>query len=116
MTTKKMIELINALLYSDGFSLEHDLQGGHLLDEEGERVVKLSDDFVAVLAELSADRALVGNVPAMLRQVYLTHVSSKERGFKAGERFGRAAVVANAHELLGINRIVEAIRLAGEQQ
>lgn len=89
------------------FSFAHVDHACHLLDEDGNSVVKLDYDFVDVLAELVEKSPLDGNVAAILRQVYLTHVTSNERGHKAGVRFGRAESVRQVHEILGINRIVE---------
>lgn len=110
MDTKQLTQFVNALLFSDGFRFEQTNSSGHLVDEEGNQVVKLEIDFVSVIAELASNRALAGNIPTILRTVYLTHVNTNERSFKAGTRFGRAQQVRELHELMGINRIVEALQ------
>lgn len=101
---KQRVEQLNSALSGEGFSYDENPLGAYFLDEEGVRVCRLSSFFVeSVIAVPPA------NAAEIMKHVFLAHIASNERSFKAGKRAGRAEIVSTVHELLGIDKLQESL-------
>lgn len=103
-TASERVELICAALVGESFTYSEDKVGAYLLDDEGETVTRLSEFFVETIASLRPE-----GVAEVLRYIYLANVGKSERSYATGMRQGRAAVLNTVHELLGVDKIVEAL-------
>jgi pantothenate kinase type III len=101
---EQRVQRFNDALTSEGFSFDEDNLGAYLLDDEGERVCRLTSCFVESVAAVPKEA-----LAEILKTVFLAHIGCNERSFKAGKRAGRSETVRTVHELLGIDRIVEAL-------
>jgi hypothetical protein len=107
---EQRVQRFNDALSGEGFTFDEDNLGAYLLNDEGERECRLTSFFVESVAAVPKDA-----LAEILKTVFLAHTSSNERSFKAGKRAGRGETVRTVHELLGIDRVVEALERINER-
>lgn len=76
-----------------------------LVDEEGEQVVTLSDEFCDVLDNVNDSFAL-----SLLRHTYTIVRRAHRHGYDRGHDAGRSEVISTVHVLLGIDKLAKTIR------
>lgn len=76
-----------------------------LIDEEGEHVVTLSDEFCDVLEHVNDSFAL-----SLLQHTYTTVWRAQSHGYDRGHDAGRRELINTVHELLGIDKLALTIR------